>query len=275
METAVWLRLAGLVCGMTFGFLLAQSGLGALAPLVFAGCLFLGVLAGEVTLPRPERTVSGSAALEVRRVRDYLPQPAARGVLVIAATFGGLLGLLAVTGFVGRGGGLYVLGMSGWYQKDSFPGFGALAGYPPAGLLISTVLTVSLSVALAAIVLRLLVRSPRSGAEADQRGRDEAWRRRTARTITATAGIVVSLALSALGLGAAWAVVAGYGPGALLGATLLAATGALALVAFAGYTSMLISLPAGTRLVGSTQAGTVTPPSTGPESSSDLTRAGR
>ena len=272
METAVWLRLAGLVCGMTFGFLLAQSGLGALAPLVFAGCLILGVLAGEVTLPRPERTVSGSAALEVRRVRDYLPQPAARGVLVIAATFGGLLGLLAVTGFVGRGGGLYVLGMSGWYHED---GFGAFAGYPPAGLLISTVLTVCLSVALAAIVLRLLVRSPRSGAEADQRGRDEAWRRRTARTITATAGIVVSLALSALGLGAALAVVAGYGPGVLLGATLLAATGALALVAFAGYTSMLISLPAGTRLVGSTQTGTVTPPSTGPESSSDLTRAGR
>src|SRR5215211_664299 len=71
------LRWAGVTIGVIVGIIAARSGdlgMGLLmaAPL-FGLCALVGVLAGELTV-RPPRGPTRTAAVEVRRIRDYLPR---------------------------------------------------------------------------------------------------------------------------------------------------------------------------------------------------------
>ena len=95
-RTAGW-RWAGVIGGLVAGGAAAGSGaLGRgllLAAPVFGLCVLAGVVAGETSV-RPPGGRTRIAALEVRRVRDYLPRGLASTVLAAAVV---LLALLTVT----------------------------------------------------------------------------------------------------------------------------------------------------------------------------------
>jgi hypothetical protein len=234
METAARLRLAGLVGGIALGASVSLGSWSVFGPPIFAGALFLGVLAAEVALPRPERSRVASATLRERRVRDYLPQPAARGVVALAAIMVGVIGLgilgrITAAGFTFTGidltNALRYLINGDW-------------AYGMQGVVGSAVLTVLGSLALGLILLRLVVRSPRTGSDAEQRRRDEAWRRRTARVIVAALGAFLSGLVAGVGFGVASSLAeAEIVPFLSLLGSLV---GAAALVAFGGYVAMLL-----------------------------------
>jgi hypothetical protein len=129
-------------------------------PPLFAGVLFLGVLAAEVALPRPARGRVVSATLRERRVIDYLPQPAARG---LAALSGALLGLaffgilagLVESGFsLTDGIDLRALLRYAYYGEWQYG-----IGYGVTGTASSALFTIVTSLAAGLILLRLVVRS--------------------------------------------------------------------------------------------------------------------
>jgi hypothetical protein len=239
METPARIRLAGLIGGIALGASVSLGQWSVLGPPLFAGVLFLGVLAAEVALPRPARGRVVSATLRERRVIDYLPQPAARG---LAALSGALLGLaffgilagLVESGFsLTDGIDLRALLRYAYYGEWQYG-----IGYGVTGTASSALFTIVTSLAAGLILLRLVVRSPRAGSDAEQRRQDDAWRRRTATVIVAALGVLVS-GLVAGGAFFFAAHVAPYEP--LPAFTLLAAiVGAIGLAAFSGYVVMLL-----------------------------------
>jgi hypothetical protein len=210
MDSAGKWRAAGLVLGI------AVAGSTALYPDMaalfgvpaLALPLGLGILIGEVTLPRPERGPRAAAVLEVRDVRDYLPQPAARGVAALATALA-VLALLVPT-------------LSPWLPLGPLTYF---YGDPRIALL--PVLSVAIALGAAALLVLHIVRRPRTGVEGAALRRDEAWRRRTIATITAGCGVLLSAVLA----GGAFLA----GPFILGGIV-----GGVAAVAFAFYTTMLL-----------------------------------
>ena len=239
METPARIRLAGLIVGIALGTSVSLGRWSVLGPPLFAGVLFLGVLAAEVALPRPARGRVVSATLRERRVIDYLPQPAARGLAVLA---GALLGLA----FFGILAGMAETGFSAWEGIDLravlryvyYGGWEYGISYGITETATSALLTIVASLAAGLILLRLVVRSPRAGSDAEQRRQDEAWRRRTATVIVAALGVL----LSGLVAGGAFFFAAHVAPYEWLPIfTMLAATiGAVGLAAFSAYVVMLL-----------------------------------
>ena len=90
-------RWAGVTVGVIAGVVAARSGdLGTgllIAAPLFGLCALLGVLVGELMV-RPPQGPTRTAAVEVRRVRDYLPRHLGR---VVAGAAVGLLVLVAAT----------------------------------------------------------------------------------------------------------------------------------------------------------------------------------
>jgi hypothetical protein len=107
----------------------------------------------------------------VRRVRDYVAPRAIRRLLGWAAAF---LLLSALIGLV-------------WADTQQFAGIG-FGGI--GGAVVSAAVTVPVILVLGCLLVRQVVRTPRAGAE--QRGRDDAWRRRAATTIVATLGVLTT-----------------------------------------------------------------------------------
>jgi hypothetical protein len=191
------LRWAGVVVGAVVAVLAARSGgLGTgllLAAPLFGLCVLIGVLAGELTVRAP-RGATRTAAVEVRRIGDYAPRPLGWAV---AAAAGALVVLVAVTAAAGSADDLGRPGRALVRQctATSFESHGPWPGRFYAGPLAIVVLAGSL---LTLVVMRAIARRPRSGADGD-----DAQRRRSARTVTGAAGVLVAIPLAGVSLTAA------------------------------------------------------------------------
>lgn len=198
-------RLLGFVIGLAVIVPVAVAGqLGRglmLVPAVFAAVQILGVLVGDVIARDDARTV-GVAGLEVRRVRDFLPQPLTWLVAVMAVA---LAGLLAWATAVASPDDLGRHGRALTYACTEGCTYGRFGPWP--GSYYSLPMTVALlSVGLfAALAVWVTVRRPRNGANADIVRTDDVMRRRSVESVVASMGIATAGSLAGVG------VVAGSG----------------------------------------------------------------
>jgi len=206
--------------GVIVGVVAARSGdLGTgllMAAPLFGLCALVGVLAGELTV-RPPRGRTRTAALEVRRVRDYLPRLLSRAV---GAAGGVLLVLLAVTTSAGGPDDMGRPGRSLTRQCTS----GMVESHSPWPGLFYTgrlLVVVVVGLLLAYVAVRTIVRRPRPGG-ADDVAVDDALRRRAARAATGGVGVLIAIPLAGVSLTAAggllgiscaptWSTIAGWG----------------------------------------------------------------
>lgn len=199
---ALWSRCAALAVGVVLVVLLSRlGGLGRglmLAPAAFGGAQVLGVLVADLAARGSART-PGVAALEVRRVRDFVP----RGLLTLGAvTAVALAALLAWTvslgvpddlGRAGRALG-YSCGAGCTGRRGPWPG--SYYAVPLLEALCAVVL-------LAVLALAATVRRPRNGADEQIRRVDGAVRRRAAESVLAGVGVAVAGSLCGVALVAA------------------------------------------------------------------------
>ena len=193
-RTAAW-RWAGVICGLVTGVAAAGSdalgrGLLLAAP-VFGLCVLAGVLAGE-TLVRAPGGRTRTAALEVRRVRDYLPRGLAWAVTVSAAMLLALLTVTTATGApddLGRPGRILLLQCSAVLQQGAGPWPGSFYSVPLAAMVVPGLIA-------AAAALRVVIRRPRPSADPAAVAADDALRHRAAQAITGACGILIALPLA-------------------------------------------------------------------------------
>lgn len=186
--TARW-RTGGLLVGVVVAVAVAQMGTLGRGPMLagplLALCVLLGVVLGELRVTAPpaeERT----AALEVRRVRDYAPRVLGPVVLAAAALLGVLL---AVTTALGSADDLGRAGRSLFRQCS--PVLSEARGpWPGSFYSVPLALVVGLGLVVAALALRQVVRRPRQGSDL---AADDALRHRAAETVTAAAGLLVAV----------------------------------------------------------------------------------
>lgn len=186
--TARW-RTGGLLVGVVVAVAVAQTGTLGRGPMLagplLALCVLLGVVLGELRVTAPpaeERT----AALEVRRVRDYAPRVLGPVVLAAAALLGVLL---AVTTALGSADDLGRAGRSLFRQCS--PVLSEARGpWPGSFYSVPLALVVGLGLVVAALALRQVVRRPRQGSDL---AADDALRHRAAETVTAAAGLLVAV----------------------------------------------------------------------------------
>ena len=89
------IRLVGVVVGLATALVLSRTGhMWAVAP-ALAGVVLVCVLISELARPRPERQRGSGAAVEVRRVRDYVRPAAALGAVGLGIVLLGEMWLLA------------------------------------------------------------------------------------------------------------------------------------------------------------------------------------
>lgn len=250
-RTAGW-RSAGVISGLAAGGATAGSGaLGRgllLAAPVFGLCVLAGVVAGETSVRSPGGPTR-IAALEIRRVRDYLPRGLAGAVTAAAAALLALLTATTVTGApddLGRPGRVLLLRCGPSLQSHS-PWPGSFYSVPLTAVLVAGLIA-------AGAALRAVVRRPRTGADQGAVAADDILRQRSARAITGACGILVALPLAGTCLvtaGAllsfscrpAWWTWAGWALLALLPAT-LALMGWCAFVLLARASAAAGTLPA-------------------------------
>jgi hypothetical protein len=193
-RTARW-RLAGVIGGLAAGGAAAGSGaLGRgllLAAPVFGLCVLAGVVAGETSV-RPPDGPARMAAVEVRRVRDYLPRGLTRAVIAGAVLLLALLTVTTATGTpddLGRPGRFLLLRCSPGLVQDHGPWPGSFYSVPLA-------VVVATGLIAAGAALRIVARRPRTGADPRAVMADDAMRQRAARAITGACGILVAVPLA-------------------------------------------------------------------------------
>jgi hypothetical protein len=140
-RTAGW-RWAGVIGGLVAGSAAAGSGaLGRgllLAAPVFGLFVLAGVVVGETSVRSPGGRTR-IAALEVRRVRDYLPRGLARAVIAAAAVLLALLIVTTATGApddLGRPGRILLLQCSAALQQGAGPWPGSFYSVPLAAMVV-------------------------------------------------------------------------------------------------------------------------------------------
>jgi hypothetical protein len=242
MNRARWWHLAGAAMGFVGAVTVWRSdalGLGAaVAGSVFAAALLLGVLVGEILRPRPDPGSARSAALEVRRARDYLPQPAMAFTVAAGVTLLVLLGTasaLAASDDQGRTGRALTLAcINGSTSVTAGPWPGAFYSAPIGAIVLA-------GLALAALIARRLVLRPRATIDPPDLDRDESDRRQTARIVTAACGVLVTVpltgsayfvasALAAADCAGRWPHLLSIASGAVAAGSFIAATGFLSML---------------------------------------------
>lgn len=207
---------------------------------VFGLCVLAGVVAGEISV-RPAGGRTRTAAVEVRRVRDYLPRRLAATVTSAAAVLAALAAVTTATAGpddLGRAGRVLLLSCGPDAQETYGPWPGSFYTVPLAAVVAVGLIT-------GGGALRVVIRRARTGADADTVAADDALRRRAARTITGACGILVALplagvclvsagALLSLSCRPAWFTYAGW---ALLALLILA-------VALMGWCAAVLLAPA-------------------------------
>lgn len=190
---AIVLGLAAIVPVGTTGPL--GQGL-ALVPAVFAATQVLGVLTGDLGARHDART-PGSAGLEVRRVRDFLPLRLTR-LTTLAA--GALAVLLAWATVVASPDDRGREGRSLSYACAEGCTSGAVGPWPGSFYSLPMTLALLAVTTLGALALVVTVRRPRNGSDSEILRVDDAVRRRSAESVVASVGIAVSASLAGTGL---------------------------------------------------------------------------
>lgn len=173
---------AAVALGDTLG-----RGLMLAAPL-FALSVLLGVIAGELGVPAPGGP-SRQVPLEVRRMRDYLPQPLVGAVTAAAALLASLLAVTTLSGSaddMGRAGRQLVRDCAGGVTSAVGPWPGSFYSLP-----LALVLLVGAGATL--LALRRIVQRPRQG---ENLALDDLLRRQAAAGVTAAAGLLVAVPLA-------------------------------------------------------------------------------
>lgn len=197
-STRRW-RLAGLLFGLAAAAASAQSGaLGRgllLAAPLFGLCVLLGVVAGELGVRAPAGA-RRSAAVEVRRARDYLSWPltstvgAATVLLVALMAF---TSAIASADDLGRAGRSLTRTCSAISSEGRGPWPGSFYTWP----LLAVVL---IGLLVAGIALRSVTRRPRQGEDPVL---DDALRREVVTGVVAAVGLLVTVPLVGVGVVAA------------------------------------------------------------------------
>jgi hypothetical protein len=182
-------RLAGLLAGGLAAYWSVQAdGLGRgllLAAPIFGLGVLGGALLGEVTAPRPAGEVR-RARLRTRRAVDYLPArlgPVVLGATVTLVAVAGSTTALASADDQGRARALECATGDGTAGQGPFPG---------SFYTVPALAAVLVGLALAALVLRRVVRRPQVAELATS---DDALRRRSAEVVVAAAGVLVLVPL--------------------------------------------------------------------------------
>lgn len=219
-RTAQGFRLVAIVLGLgvAAGLAFLSSGRGlAVAPLAFAGVFVVGVLVGDlVSSARTRLQTLGdrarSAALESRRVADYLPRGLSLGV---AATTAALLALLAIGWLTASSGEVSALDADGSLGIQGaapgglshvlvqcaadLSGCSARSPYPGSFYGLPLLLALGAVGAAAAVALVVAVRRPRS-ADPEVVRVDDIVRRRVTESIVAAVGVGVGGTLAGVAL---------------------------------------------------------------------------
>ncbi len=198
-------RLAGVITGLAAGAAAAGQGALGRGPLlagpVFGLCVLAGVAAGEISV-RPAGGRTRTAAVEVRRVRDYLPRGLASAVTAAAAVLAALVAVTTVTAGpddLGRAGRVLLLSCQAGLQQTYGPWPGSFYSVPLGAVVAAGLIA-------GGGALRVVIRRARTGADAVAVAADDALRRRAARTITGACGILVALPLAGVCLVSAGAL---------------------------------------------------------------------
>jgi hypothetical protein len=189
--TGRW-RLAGLLLGVLAALVASQQGgLGRgplLAAPLLALCVLAGVLVGELRVSAPRGTVR-TAGLQVRRVSDYVPPGLGRAVVAAAVGLAVVLGLTSLAGSpddLGRAGRSLVRQCSAVMTESHGPWPGSFYALPLGALVLCGLLA-------AGVALTRVVRRPRQTGDVAV---DDALRRSAATSVTAAAGLLVSIPLA-------------------------------------------------------------------------------
>ncbi len=171
-----------------------------LVPAVFAVVQLIGVWVAEVMTRRDARQ-PGSAAVEVRRVRDYLPRPLAVTSVASAVV---LAGVIAFTSSVASADDLGRAGRSMAYRcrNATVCDDGSFGPWPGSFYTVPAMIGLVLALALTAAALTAAVRRPRNGGEPIVAAVDDAIRRQSISTAVASALLASAGTLAGLGLSA-------------------------------------------------------------------------
>jgi hypothetical protein len=183
-------RVAGLLAGLICAGLSAITGL-RLALLVgaplFAICVLIGVLAGELTAPVPRPAVR-VAVLARRRQRDYVPVLPA----IILSAFGACLVLLLAA----TAGDVFDTGQPGARCLINLVYVSGPAPQPESSASLPTLAIVVAGSVLAAWALRTVVRRPQAADDGPARAGDEVLRANSAQAVLAGWGVLVTATLA-------------------------------------------------------------------------------
>lgn len=199
--TGRW-RLAGVGAGALLGGLTAyQGGLGRgllLAAPLFGLSVLAGVLVGESRVG-PPRGDERSAALEVRRVRDYLRSALARAVAATAAVLAVVAVVTTAAGSpddLGHAGRALVRRCSEVVTAGAGPWPGSYYTVPLGAVVLC-------GLAAAGVVLVRVVRRPRQSGDV---GLDDELRSSAAGAVTAAVGLLIAVPLAGISAVAAGAL---------------------------------------------------------------------
>lgn len=179
MDGAAYLRAGGVVAGGAVAFTVAHSSYIPLSVPLFTLFVLGSVTVSELMSPRPSRSTAATARLAARDIDTYLPPRARRHLLWLSLAV--LVGL-PVIAVQASGVPLVPLGM-----------------HDPATnlwLLLPTFATLGAWGLLARHLLRVITESGHAGLEPHQLASDEAWRRRAARLVYGTTGVLLAAPLA-------------------------------------------------------------------------------
>lgn len=196
-------RLVGVAVGVVVGVVAAyHGGLGRgllLAAPLFALCVLAGVLVGELRVGAPSGPIR-QAALEVRRVRDYLPRALARAVAAAGTLLALILVLTTAAGSpddMGRAGRELV-------RRCSAAMTSGAGAWPGSYYSLPLAVVVLVGLVASGVVLTRVVRRPRQSHDLEV---DETMRRSAAGAVTAAVGLLIAIPLAGVSLVAGAAMV--------------------------------------------------------------------
>ncbi|MEV0454416.1 hypothetical protein [Catellatospora methionotrophica] len=179
MNGAAYLRSAGVVLGTSVAFTAANSTLVPLATPLFATFVLAGVAVSELMSPRPSRSGRPTAQLTARNIDTYLPPGARRQLRWLSLAV--LVALPAVA---------VLIADSPIDPIGQFDAAGGLLRLAP------TAVVLACWGLLARHLQRRITEAGHAGLDPQHLAADETWRRRAARLVHGTTGVLLAGTLS-------------------------------------------------------------------------------